>query len=216
MPALSGQRESLDEKAASRGYFDGEAGRYESDRRWRRVLREQARTLAALELQPDDELLDVGCGTGAAVRAAAALVTRAVGLDLSPEMIEQARRLAARLDNTAFELGDAEHLPFADGTFSAVLCSTSIHHYPQPEKAVCEMARVLTPGGRVAIGDSNPEQLIVRLVDRRFKRNEPGHLGFLRPDEIASLLDKAGFADITLHRFHRRGAAIALARINGA
>jgi ubiquinone/menaquinone biosynthesis C-methylase UbiE len=209
---VSGHCRAEDEKAAGRGYFDDEAGRYETRRYWRHVLREQARTLAALELQPSDRLLDVGCGTGAAVRKAAATVSEAVGLDLSPRMIEQARRLAASLDNVEFELGDAEQLPFTDGAFTAVLCSTSIHHYPQPEKAVREMARVLAPGGRVAIGDSNPEHLIVRLIDRRFKRNEPGHLGFRRPDEIAGFLDQAGFAEISLHRFHRSGAVIALAR----
>ena len=169
-------------------------------------------TLAALELQPSDELLDVGCGTGAAVRNAASLVTRAVGLDLSPGMIEGAQRLAAQLDNAAFEPGDAETLPFADGAFSAILSSTSFHHYPQPEKAVREMARVLAPGGRVAIGDSNPEQLIVRIVDRRFKRKEPGHLGFRSPQEIARFLAEAGFADITMRRLHRRGFVIVLAR----
>jgi len=209
---VSERQRAEDERAASRGYFDGEAIRYETHRRWRRVLREQAKTLAALELQPSDRLLDVGCGTGAAVRAAAGIVTEAVGLDLSPGMIDQARRLAAQLDNVAFELGDAEQLPFSDGRFSAVLCSTSIHHYPQPGKAVREMERVLAPGGRIAIGDSNPEQLIVRIVDRRFKRSEPGHLGFRLLDEIARFLDEAGFVDITLRRLHRSGAVIALAR----
>jgi demethylmenaquinone methyltransferase/2-methoxy-6-polyprenyl-1,4-benzoquinol methylase len=212
VPAVSGRRRAEDDKAASRGYFDGEAGRYESHRRWRRVLREQARALGALELQPEDELLDVGCGSGLAVREAAPFVTRAIGLDLSPGMIEEARRLALHLDNVAFELGDAEKLPFADGVFSAVLCSTSIHHYPQPDSAVREMARVLARGGRIAIGDSNPEQLIVRIVDRRLKRDEPGHLGFRSPDEIARFLDEAGFAEIILRRQHRRGSVIALAR----
>ena len=212
MPVVSGCRRAEVEKAASRAYFDGEAGRYETHRRWRPVLRGQMGTLVALELQPSDELLDVGCGTGAAVRNAASLVTRAVGLDLSPGMIEEAQRLAGQLDNAAFELGDAEALPFADGAFSAVLCSSSLHHYPQPEKAVHEMARVLAPGGRVAIGDSNPEQLIVRIVDRRFKRKEPGHLGFRSPQEIARFLAEAGFADITMRRLHRRGFVIVLAR----
>jgi hypothetical protein len=78
------------------------------------------------------------------------------------------------------------------------------------------MARVLAPGGRIAIGDSNPEQLIVRLIDRRFKRNEPGHLGFRFPEEIARFLDEAGFADITLRRLHRQGSVIALARKSSA
>jgi hypothetical protein len=77
------------------------------------------------------------------------------------------------------------------------------------------MARVLAPGGRIAIGDSNPEQLAVRLVDRRFKRNEPGHLGFLRPGEIARLLEGAGLTEIEIRRFHRQGFMIVVARKPG-
>jgi ubiquinone/menaquinone biosynthesis C-methylase UbiE len=200
------------DKTASRRYFDGVADRYETDRRWRRVLRQQLLTLAALELQPGDRLLDVGCGTGAALRVATPLVARAIGLDLAPGMIEEAQRLAADLPNAEFVVADAEELPFADGEFTAVLCSTSIHHYPQPRQAVREMARVLAPGGRIAIGDSNPEQLVVRLVDRRLKRQEPGHLGFVHPDELARLLGDAGFEEISLRRLHRQGFVIALAR----
>ena len=202
----------MDEKVASRGYFDGVAGRYETNWRWRYVLRNQSRTLAALELGPGDRLLDVGCGTGAAVREAAALVSRVVGLDLSPRMVEQARELAAELDKTEFAVGDGEHLPFADGEFTAVLCSTSIHHFPSPGAAVGEMARVLASGGSIAIGDSNPEQLFVRALDRHLKRREPGHLGFVHPRELARLLGDAGLEDVRLRRLHRHGFLIALAR----
>ncbi|MGC9974905.1 MAG: methyltransferase domain-containing protein [Gaiellaceae bacterium] len=202
----------MNEKVASCGYFDGVAGCYETNWRWRRVRRNQSLALAALELGPGDRLLDVGCGTGAAVREAAALVSRVVGLDLSPRMIEQARELAAELDNTEFAVGDGEHLPFPDGEFTAVLCSTSIHHFPSPRAAVGEMARVLAPGGRIAIGDANPEQLVVRLVDRRLKRNEPGHLGFVHPHELVRLLRDAGCEEISLSRLHRQGFVIALAR----
>lgn len=202
-------------KADSRGYFDGEAASYESDRRWRRVLHEQLRALAALELAAGDRLLDVGCGSGAAVREAAALVERAVGLDLSPGMIEEARRLAENVPGAEFVVGDAESLPFAADEFTAVLCSASLHHYPDPGRAIEEMVRVLAPGGRVAISDANPEQLFMRFVDRRFKRNEPGHLGFLQPQEIVRLLAAVGLAETEIRRFHHQGFAIALARKPG-
>lgn len=208
MPAVSGR---VDGKAESRGYFDAVAGRYETDWRWRRILRQQSLTLAALELRADDQLLDIGSGTGTALRETAPLVARAVGLDLSPGMIDEARRLAMDLPNVELALGDAEQLPFADAEFTTILCSSSIHHYPQPGKAVLEMARVLVSGGRIAIGDANPEQLVVRLVDRHLKRNEPGHLGFVHPDELVRLLDEAGFEEISLRRLHRQGFVIALA-----
>jgi len=197
-----------DGKVASRGYFDDQAGRYEASRRWRRLRKPQLQTIAALELAGDDRLLAVGCGSGAGARAAAAL---AVGLDLSPGMIEQARRLAEGIDNVEFVVGDSESLRFLDGEFSAVVCTTSIHHYPRPEVAVAEMARVLAPGGRLAIGDFNPEQLVVRALDHRFKRREPGQLGFHSPDQLAGYLTDAGLTDVTVHRLHRQGFAVVLA-----
>jgi ubiquinone/menaquinone biosynthesis C-methylase UbiE len=202
----------VDEKAKSRSYFDAVAGRYETNWRWRRILRQQSLTLAMLKLGADDRLLDIGCGTGTALRGTAPLVARAVGLDLAPGMIDEARRLATDLPNVEFAVGDAEQLPFADGEFTAVLCSSSIHHYPQPGKAVLEMARVLALGGRIAIGDANPEQLLVRLVDSHLKRNEPGHLGFVHPDELVRLLGEAGFDQISLRRLYRQGFVTALAR----
>lgn len=68
-------------------------------------------------------------------------------------MLAEARKRAAGLSGVEFVEGDSENLPFGDGEFTAVLCTTSLHHYPRPEKAAREMARVLAPGGRVVIGD---------------------------------------------------------------
>src|SRR5262249_904731 len=79
-------------------------------------------SVEALDLGPDDVVLDVGCGTGAASRIAASTVRSVVGVDLSERMIEQAVGSAAGLENVRFERADAEALPFADGTFTAVLC----------------------------------------------------------------------------------------------
>ena len=59
---------------------------------------------------------------------------------------------------------------------------------------------------------ANPEQLIVRLVDRHLKRTEPGHLGFVHANELVRLLGEAGFEQISLRRLHRQGFVIALAR----
>ncbi len=73
-------------KTAARERFDRWAGSYERDRRSRLIAKPQREALAALSLQPNDRFLDVGCGTGAAVRAAAKVVDRAVGIDIAPAM----------------------------------------------------------------------------------------------------------------------------------
>lgn len=98
-------------------------------------------------------MLDLGCGTGAAAREAAAAVEHAVGADIAPEMIRRAAELASGLSNVEFVVADSEALPFPDAAFSAVLCTASFHHYPNPRKALAEMARVLDQHGRIVIAD---------------------------------------------------------------
>ncbi|WP_374009916.1 class I SAM-dependent methyltransferase [Leifsonia sp. LS-T14] len=77
-----------------------------------------------------------------------------VGVDLSPAMLEIARRRAAELDRDVdLREGDAEALPFADGSFDTVVCALALCSIPRPAVAVAEMARVVTPGGSVVVVD---------------------------------------------------------------
>jgi ubiquinone/menaquinone biosynthesis C-methylase UbiE len=149
-------------KAAARKRFDRWAHRYEHDRRSKANARVQSAALSALALQPDDRFLDVGCGSGAALRAASETVEYAVGVDLAPAMIERARQLALGSSDVECVVGDSEQLPFRDGTFTAVLCSSSFHHYPHPGRALEQMARVLSPNGRLVIAEPNADLRVVR------------------------------------------------------
>jgi ubiquinone/menaquinone biosynthesis C-methylase UbiE len=179
-------------KKDARRTFDRWAGSYERDPFSRMIARLQRDALEALELGQGDQLLDVGCGTGAAVRAAAGAVERAVGVDLSPKMLAQARERAADLSGVEFVEGDSEDLPFGDEEFTAVLCTTSLHHYPRPQKAAREMARVLAPGGRVVIGDGTSDAVTMKVSDFILRKFEPGHVRFHRVDELRRMLQEAG------------------------
>ena len=180
---------------AARTHFDRWSETYEQGRGARRLQGVQEAALASLALSPDDVLLDLGCGTGAAVRMAAATVRRAVGLDLSPRMIEEARSLAAGLDNVEFCVGDvSEPLPFADGAFTAIACSSAFHHFPKPVETVAEMSRVLGPGGRLVIADANRRFPAVFALDHVLRRLQPSHVGFRSPSQLMGDLCAAGFA----------------------
>jgi ubiquinone/menaquinone biosynthesis C-methylase UbiE len=199
-------------KASNREHFDRWSGEYEHDQvsRWLQEL--QLEALGALEPGPDDRLLDVGCGSGAAIRAAAASVDRAVGVDLSQGMIDRARELACATSNVEFSVADAEALPFEDDTFTALLCTTSFHHYPDPERAVAEMARVLTPGGRIVIADMVTDRLIMRICDQVLRHTQRSHVGCQRSSELARLLAAAGFSPPTGRPLFHRFFAIVEAR----
>jgi ubiquinone/menaquinone biosynthesis C-methylase UbiE len=151
--------------------------------------------MEALDLGARDTFLDLGCGTGAAVREAAQTVERAVGLDLSPGMIGQARALAAELDNVEFHVGDVSAgLPFADGAFNAILCTTAFHHFPGPRGAIAEMERVLASGGRLVIADMNRDQLLVRMLDLGLRTFQRSHVGCPSASALTRDLRAAGFA----------------------
>jgi ubiquinone/menaquinone biosynthesis C-methylase UbiE len=183
---------------AARRHFDRWSATYEQDRGARRLREIQTRALRTLGLRPDDVLLDLGCGTGAAVREASAAVTRAVGFDLSPPMIERARALAEGLANVEFFEGDVSgRLPFANGEFTATLCTTAFHHFPRQTETIAEIARVLEPSGRLVIADANRSHPAVFVLDLALRLSQPSHVGFRSPRQLRSDLTAAGFADFT-------------------
>jgi ubiquinone/menaquinone biosynthesis C-methylase UbiE len=202
-------------KESSRRHFDRWARRYERDStsRWLGTLQDAA--LDALALEPGDTMLDVGCGTGAAIRSAAATVERAVGVDLSPQMVARGRDLAAGIPNIEIREGDAESLPFDDDSFTAVLCTTSLHHYPRPDRAIGEMARVLAPRGRVVIGDGTTDRRAMRVLDFLLRRLERSHVGFQSASGIAGLLIGAGLDEPRTRSLYGGGYSIVSARKPG-
>ena len=103
--------------------------------------------LDAVRLHPGTHLLDVAAGPGDLAAEAANRGARPVGIDLSRQMIELARRLYPAID---FREADVEDLPFADDMFDAVVCAFGLGHFPRPEVAVAESVRTLSPGGRIA------------------------------------------------------------------
>ncbi|MCE5192234.1 MAG: methyltransferase domain-containing protein [Actinomycetia bacterium] len=129
--------------------------------------------------QPEWVALDVATGGGHTAIAVAPLVAGMVALDLTPEMLDAARGLAEErgIAGIEFVLGDAEALPFADESFDLVTCRIAAHHFPDIQRSVDEVARVLRPGGRFVLQDqcvpeSAASAAFVNLFDRL---RDPSH-----------------------------------------
>jgi SAM-dependent methyltransferase len=161
--------------------------------------------LDAAEVGAKTRVLDLATGPGYAAAAAAARGATAVGLDVAGEMVALARRLHPRLE---FVQGSAERLPFADGSFDAVVGNFLILHVGRPERAAAETARVLAPGGKVALSTWDiPERmrLLGVLLDAVHEAGAepPAHIPvgppifrFADESEFSGLLEGAGLRDV--------------------
>jgi ubiquinone/menaquinone biosynthesis C-methylase UbiE len=111
--------------------------------------------LAAAGARADQRLLDAGCGAGHTALAFAPHVAEVIALDLTEAMLAQGRKLARDrgIANITFQRGDVERLPFPDASFDLVTSRYSAHHYPHPQVALSEFARVLKPGGAFLLID---------------------------------------------------------------
>lgn len=123
-----------------------------------------ARLVHRAGVQPEQRVLDVGCGTGVVSVTAARLGARVTGLDLTPELLARARD-NARIAGVEIEFheGDVEKLPFANAAFDVVLSQFGHIFAPRPETAIAEMLRVLKPGGTIAFSSWPPELLVGRV-----------------------------------------------------
>jgi len=117
-----------------------------------------------LGLKPGSKVLDVACGTGNLALPAARLGANVTGVDIAPNLIEQARANAAREGLQArFDEGDAEALPYDDASFDTVVTMYGAMFAPRPDVVASELLRVTKPGGRIAMGNWTPTGFIGQM-----------------------------------------------------
>ena len=149
------------DKSDARREFEQWSAGYDRDLLQHFLFKPSHRMLLDALSAADERILDVGCGTGQfAARVLDRLPAAHVwGLDLCPGMLTGAADRVRQADGRLHLVqGDSERLPFADDTFDAITCSHSFHHYPNQERVVAEMHRVLRPGGRLLIIDGDRDR----------------------------------------------------------
>lgn len=173
---------------------------------------------AIAALKPGEVVLDLGCGGGFDVFLAGAKVGatgRVIGVDMTPEMLAKARRNIASyrqstgLDNVEFRLGEIEHLPLADASVDVVISNCVINLSPDKPQVWREIARVLRPGGRVAVSDMALLRPLPPQVSQMVEALVGCVAGAVLLEEYRQMVLAAGLADVVLRTKPEYVAALA-------
>jgi SAM-dependent methyltransferase len=167
--------------------------------------------ITALAIQPlldaagagaGSNLIDIATGPGSVAAKARQRGAACIGVDLSPEMIALARRSHPDID---FRVAEVEHLPFADGSFDALVCNFGLGHFPWPEAALAECRRTLKAGGRLAFSwwDQPDKQRIQGLF-----REAIAEVGVAPPPDVPAGHSNLRFCDTTEFRTLLVGAGL--------
>jgi ubiquinone/menaquinone biosynthesis C-methylase UbiE len=160
-------------------------------------------TLALMDIQNNDRILDLGCGTGWASRRMARIAKggEIVGLDVADEMLRRAEQASSAFKNVRYAWGSAEKIPEADNAFNKVLSVESFYYYADQGKALDELRRVMSPGAKLFI-------LINLYKDNHYSLRWQSELKVpvqaLSEAEYKLLLEKHGFKNIEALRIPDR------------
>lgn len=159
----------------------------------------QERIARRLQLSARTNVLDVGCGTGHLLLVLSKTVSKGklAGIDLSSEMVAQARKKLKQVKNADVRLAEVEHIPHRSGTFDYVACTEAFHHFPRPLEALQEMERVLKKNGKLIMVDINFPPLF--LANVLFKL-EPGFVHMYSADEFNALFHRVGLEVVRQER----------------
>lgn len=155
----------------------------------------QRRVIRLIDLKPGFHFLDIGCGTGWAVRYVARLLHdegEFYGIDLSGSMIETAQAHAGDFSNVHFYKANAEQMPLESGSVDGAICTNSFHHYLDPAKVLAEIQRVLAGEGRLYILDLITDDFLLRWIDGLTRRWEREHVKFYSSREFQTMFAAAG------------------------
>ena len=166
-----------------------------------------ARILRSANPQSTDDVLDVACGPGILTCALAARTKHAIGIDLTPAMLEQARKLQKeqQLSNLTWIEGDVMHLPFDDCSFALVTCRYAFHHFRDPLAVLKEMKRVCKKGGRILVVDTAPARDKADAFNQMEKLRDSSHVRALPVEEMLDIFAQAGLKSVQAETLRMAG-----------
>ena len=185
-----------DNKKVSREAFDMQAATYDTDKNGKHARTLYPHIREKLLQMSFDSLLDVGCGTGEMLNTVKNIRPAAMfcGIDISSEMLKKAQEKLQ--DAAELSLGDAEHLPYENGSFDLLMCADSFHHYPDPQKAIAEFYRVLKPEGQLLLADYWRPLPVRCLMNLFISFSKEGDVKVYSEKEIRNFLRQVGFCNI--------------------
>ncbi|MGZ4860826.1 MAG: class I SAM-dependent methyltransferase [Candidatus Angelobacter sp.] len=142
---------------------------------------------------PEDTALDVACGPGLLACAFARVAQHATGVDMTPAMLEQARKTQQEqgVKNVSWQQGDVYSLPFPQAQFSIVSSRFAFHHLQDPLAALKEMKRACKPGGKIVVADMAPLPEKAAALNAAELLRDPSHVRALPVDELRGLFEQA-------------------------
>lgn len=177
-----------------RGQYDQLADRY--DQRWKSYVTDTLTFFKTwANLSSDAAILDVACGTGELERLLAAEnpYQQIVGVDLSEQMLAQARRKLQAFSHVKFQQATVRSLPFPDQSFDVVISANSFHYFDDPLESLQEMRRVLKPDGRLVLLDWCRDGCLCQLCDLILKWIDPAHKQCYTQKELHDMLTSVQF-----------------------
>lgn len=156
---------------------------------------------------PKDTVLDVACGPGLLACAFARVAKHATGVDMTPAMLEQARKTQQEqgLKNVSWQAGDVYSLPFPTAQFSIVSSRFAFHHLQDPMAALKEMKRVCKPSGRIVVADMAPLPAKADALNAAELLRDPSHVRALPVEEMVGLFDQADLATPQVSSYRMEG-----------
>jgi ubiquinone/menaquinone biosynthesis C-methylase UbiE len=200
---VNDSRPRISRDSENKVYFDRWSESYDQGRISPWFQYTQRLTIDLLRLEPNARVLDVGCGTGYAVRflGQQESVKQACGIDISAGMIEAAcGQVPPELaDSVEFVQASSDAIPYPDNHFDHVICTNSFHHYPDPVGALKEMQRALKPGGQIVIFENATDlSWYTWGWDRLLRIIEKGHVKYYTSKQLEDILQRAGLESVEL------------------